>query len=178
MSKAMHVIFLSGPIGSGKTTLGRGLAEQLSAGFIDGDDFSDSDQPWYCSIHRTSKGIVAAALAMFDVCKVVVIAYPLGYVNWIYFRCKFLETGVDSIFVSLKASYEAIVDESRGRIFTPEEKMRIQAMIAEGYDQRPELMRWIPPFVRYRMAHGSRAFIGNGGVIPRSRAARSDRGWW
>lgn len=67
----------------------------------------------------------------------IVIAYPLGCINWIYFRRKFAESGASSIFVSLRASYDAIVDPRRGRAFTTEEHDRIRAMIAEGYDTRP-----------------------------------------
>ena len=37
-----HAIFLSGPIGTGKTSLGRMLAEKLGGAFIDGDDHSDA----------------------------------------------------------------------------------------------------------------------------------------
>jgi hypothetical protein len=131
-----HAIFLNGPIGTGKTTLGRALAGRLAGRFIDGDDFADPDHPWYCSILQTSKSIVQTGVAMLATAEVVVIAYPLGCINWIYFRRKFIEAGATPIFVDLRASYEGIVDERRGRSFTSEEHNRIQVMIAEGYSAR------------------------------------------
>jgi hypothetical protein len=134
---ARHAIFLSGPIGAGKTTLGRALAASLSASFIDGDDHSDPDRPWYCSILRTSRAIVTAGLAALEKRPVVVIAYPLGCVNWIFFRRRFEDAGVRSLFVSLNASYSSIVAKRRGRVFSDDEHARIQVMIAEGYGVRP-----------------------------------------
>lgn len=134
---AKHAIFLSGPIGTGKTTLGRALAERLAGGFVDGDDFSDPDRAWYCSILSTSRCIVRNGAAMLEAGGVVVIAYPLGCINWIYFRRKFAEAGASSFFVSLRATYAAIIDERRGRVFSAEEHDRIQTMIAEGYGARP-----------------------------------------
>jgi hypothetical protein len=41
------------------------------------------------------------------------------------------------LFVSLRASFEGIVDERRGRRFSTDEQARIRAMIAEGYGARP-----------------------------------------
>lgn len=136
-SMAKHAIFLSGPIGSGKTTLGRGLAARLSAGFVDGDDLSDPDRPWYCSILQTSRAIVHHASMIMDNSRVVVVAYPLGCLNWIYFRRRIAEVGATPLFVSLRASYSAIVDEQRGRLFDVKEHERIKIMIAEGYGSRP-----------------------------------------
>jgi hypothetical protein len=133
---AKHAIFLNGPIEAGKTTLGRALAERLAGGFIDGDDLSDSSQPWYCSILHTSESIVKTGGAMLRDADVVVIAYPLACVNWISFKRKFGDAGVRPIFVSLRASYSAIIDPKRGRAFTDEEHDRIQAMIAEGSGAR------------------------------------------
>jgi hypothetical protein len=134
---AQHAIFLSGPIGVGKTTLGRAFAERLSGGFIDGDDYSDPDRPWYCSVLQTSRAIVQAGMTILKSRDAVVIAYPLGCINRIYFRRKFGDAGVVPLFVALRASYPSIVDERRGRTFSSEERERIQIMIAEGYGARP-----------------------------------------
>ena len=130
-------IFLNGPVGAGKTTLGRVLAERLAGGFLDGDDFSDPGRPWYCSILQTSRAVVRASEAILEHKGVVVIAYPLNCISWVYFRRRLSESGIDSLFVSLRASYATIVDERRGRVFSPEERDRIRVMIAEGYGARP-----------------------------------------
>jgi hypothetical protein len=132
-----YAIFLGGSIGSGKTTLGRCLADNLSGAFIDGDDYSDPTKPWYCSILQTSRTIVNQASRALNDGEVVVVAYPLACMNWIYFRRKFADIGATPFFVSLSASYEKIVDGRRGRFFSPEEHERIKIMIAEGYGSRP-----------------------------------------
>jgi len=129
-------IFLNGPVGAGKTTLGRALAERLAGGFIDGDDLSDPDRPWYCSILQTSRGIVQSSLEVLQHTPTVVIAYPLSCINWIYFRRTFENAGVKPLFVTLRASFASIVDVGRGRAFSSDERGRIQVMIAEGYGSR------------------------------------------
>src|ERR1700722_1206507 len=128
-----HAIFLSGPIGVGKTTLGRGLSAAIGGGFIDGDDHADYDKPWYCSILQTSAAVVRTGNAILRSESAVVIAYPLNCLNWIYFRRKFGDTDVRTLFISLRATFAAIVSESRGRRFTEAEQQRIRTMIAEGY---------------------------------------------
>ncbi|MCP3476490.1 hypothetical protein NLM33_40475 [Bradyrhizobium sp. CCGUVB1N3] len=129
-------IFLSGPVGVGRTTLGRALAERLPGGFIDGDDFSDPSRPWYCSILQTSRAIVQTGTAILESRDVVIVAYPLSCISWIYFRRKFGECGASSFFISLRATYTAIVDQRRGRGFSSGEHDRIRVMIAEGYGAR------------------------------------------
>lgn len=132
-----RAIFLNGPIGVGKTTLGQALAERLSAGFIDGDDLSDPDRPWYCSILQTSRRVVQSGLDVLQYTDTVIIAYPLDCMNWIYFRRKFEDAGVRPVFVTLRATFSSIVDVGRGRAFSNDERDRIQVMIAEGYGSRP-----------------------------------------
>ena len=133
---ARHAVFLNGPIGSGKTTLGRGLAAALGGGFVDGDDCSDNSKPWYAGILTTSRNIVRAGFAALETKPVVVIAYPLGCSTWIYYRRKFGDAGVRAVFITLRASYENIVASSRGRVFSDWEHERIRTMLREGYDGR------------------------------------------
>lgn len=135
-SDRRHVIFLSGAIGTGKTTLGRALARALRGGFIDGDDHADPDKPWYATIKTTSARILRAALALLSEQPVVVIAYPLRRRDWIYYRRKFADAGVRPLFITLRAPLDTIIHPGRGRIFSSEESARIAIMIDEGYSRR------------------------------------------
>jgi ABC-type cobalamin/Fe3+-siderophores transport system ATPase subunit len=130
-------IFLNGPIGSGKTTLGRALARRIGGVFIDGDDYSDPGRPWYCSILRTSRAVVQASEDAFAVSDFAVIAYPLSCSTWIFYRRHIEALGARPIFINLRASYRQIVAPGRLRDFDAAEHARIQQMIAEGYAERP-----------------------------------------
>jgi hypothetical protein len=130
-------VFLSGPIGSGKTTLGRAVAVRLDAAFLDGDDYADQTRPWYGSSLSTSRRIAAAGLAACAEHPVAVIAYPLRCANYVYYRRRFTDAGHRAIFVSLRASAAAILAPSRGRSFDAGERARIAEMIAQGYAYRP-----------------------------------------
>ena len=130
-------IFLSGPIGVGKTTLGRALARSIGGEFIDGDDHSEAGMPWYCSILRTSRSVVQTTVSLLQSKPIVVIAHPLTCVTWIYYRRRFEDAGIRTLVISLRATFAAIVDEGRGRRFDDAEQKRIRIMIAEGYGERP-----------------------------------------
>lgn len=132
-----HAIFLGGPIGAGKTTLGSAFSARIGGAFIDGDDYSDPERPWHYSILRTSAAIREVGLARLTDKPAVVVAYPFNCTTWIYFRRKFEAAGVRPLFVSLQASFAAITGQDRGRSFSSKEKKRVQAMIAEGYGARP-----------------------------------------
>jgi len=132
-----YAIFLGGPIGAGKTTLGRALAEAIGGGFIDGDDHADDDRPWYACILRTSRSIVEEAKRLAAASPYVVIAYPLGCVTWIYYRRKMAEAGIAPLFVTLRASFANIVAPGRSRRFSLAEQERIRVMLLEGYAERP-----------------------------------------
>jgi Shikimate kinase len=132
-----HAIFLNGPIGVGKTTLGRALAEKLDGGFIDGDDHSEQGRPWYCSILRTSRSVLRTGLETLQDRRFVVIAYPLMCRTWIFYKRGFGDAGVHPIFVNLRASFDEIVSPARGRAFSDAERSRIAVMIREGYCDRP-----------------------------------------
>src|SRR5258708_2183176 len=132
-----HAVFLNGPIGVGKTSLGRSLAAALDAAFIDGDDFSDAGQPWYASSLRTSHAISDGILSSLASRRLIVVAYPLRYVNWIFFRRRLERAGVGASFVGLAASYEQITAADRGRRFSAAERARIKEMIEQGYGRQP-----------------------------------------
>lgn len=55
------VVFPDGPVGVGKTTLGRAVAQDPGPGFI--DDHS-APGPWLRSILRTSRIILAGCIAV------------------------------------------------------------------------------------------------------------------
>ena len=132
-----HVVFLSGPIGVGKTSVGRALAAKLDGAFIDGDDHAEPGRPWYRSIRRISTAIVETGLGLLEGRSYLVVAYPLRCTTWIYHRRKFGDAGIRPLFVTLRAPYEAIVAPRRGRSFSIAERARIKVMIAEGYADRP-----------------------------------------
>lgn len=94
-------------------------------------------RPWYASILSTSQGIVRAILEALKTRSVVVIAYPLRRRQWFYFQRTLCIAGISAHCISLHAAYTAIVAAQRQRDFSAGEHLRIQAMIAEGYGQRP-----------------------------------------
>jgi len=133
----MSVVFLSGPIGVGKTTLGRAVAASLGAAFLDGDDFAAPDRPWYASSLSTSRGILEAAQGALPKHRLVIVAYPLRCASYVYFRRRLSEAGRRTIFVTLRASYASIVRADRGRRLSRAEMARCAEMIAQGYAERP-----------------------------------------
>lgn len=131
-----QAIFFSGPIGAGKTTLGRGVAARLGAAFLDGDDYADHDRPWYASSLGTSRGIAEALLAALRQHPAAIVAYPLRCTNYLYFRRRLADAGHGTLVVNLGASYDALVNAGRGRVFSADERARIAEMLAQGYADR------------------------------------------
>src|SRR5262249_42098655 len=86
---------------------------------------------------QTSAAIVATAIGQLASRPIVIVAYPLRCTTWIYHRRRFGDLGIRTLFVTLRAPYEAIVDPVRGRKFSLAEQDRIKVMIAEGYADRP-----------------------------------------
>ena len=127
------VIFLTGPIGVGKTTLGRALAAAIGGARVEGDDFQLPDRPWHAASLRVARGIVEAVTTATGP---VVVGYPLRCIDHIYLRRRLAESGLPSLFVNLSMPAERILSTSRGRAFTDWERARIGEMIAEGYNRR------------------------------------------
>ena len=127
------VVLLDGPIGVGKTTLGRAAASQLQFGFIDGDGYSVPGD-WLRSILRTSRRIVSASEESLRTNPSVVVAYPLRCTNWIFLRETFGQMGVACHCIGLIADIASIT--VRTRRLDEKEIARSVEMIAQGYGQR------------------------------------------
>ena len=128
------VLLLDGPVGVGKSSLGRAAASRLAFGFIDGDDCSEPG-PWLRSILRTSRGIVAASQDLLRDHRAVIVAYPLRCTNWVFYHQTFARMGVRCRCIGLSADLDAIA--SRERVLGDGEMARSAEMIAQGYGRRP-----------------------------------------
>ena len=130
-------IFLMGPIGVGKTTLGRALARKLGGGHVEGDDFHQPPRPWFATSLSTSRGVLGAVLALAAEHRPAVVSYPLRCREWVFYRRRLGEAGVRFVFVSLVADEGALLAATRGRTFDAAERGRIREMIDQGYPSRP-----------------------------------------
>lgn len=131
---SLTVISFEGPVGVGKTTLGRAVAARLEIGFVDGDDCA-APGPWLRSVLQTSRRIVAACEEQLESRPAVIMAYPLRCTNWVFYRETFRRRGIAYHCVSLTADLAHITH--RARALTPDEVARSSQMIAEGYGERP-----------------------------------------
>lgn len=131
-----RVVLLDGPIGAGKSTLGRALADQFDGAFLDGDDFKTPGKPWYASSLSTCRRIQQATEDALMRKQTVFVARPVRCWEWVFFTRKCGRIGVGCVLVGLQASIEAITAPSRGREFSESECARIVEMIAQGYGAR------------------------------------------
>lgn len=136
MGKAMQraVVFLDGPIGLGKTYLGRAGAASMSLGFIDGDDHSTTGH-WLRSALRTSRRIVAASEDALHNEAAVLVAYPLRCKEWVFFSQTFERMGIACHCICLAADIAAI--SARERELDADEIARSAEMTAQGCGSRP-----------------------------------------
>lgn len=131
------IIFLNGPIGVGKTVLGRMAAVALGASFIDSDDLGDPAKRWFEQGWSTAHALIDAVLAVLRERPVVFVAKPLRARDWAFFNRRFEARGVVVRCITLTACPESILGPGRGRAFDDEERLRIHEMIAQGYGSRP-----------------------------------------
>lgn len=127
------VFMLDGPIGVGKTSLGRAAAPGLAFGFIDGDDHSAPGH-WLRSILRTSRTIVALCETTLRSRDGVIVSYPLRCTDWVFFSQTFGRMGIACHCIGLTATPDAIL--ARERKLDAHEITRSREMMAQGYGQR------------------------------------------
>ena len=131
------VIVLNGPIGVGKTTLGRLLARELGGAFIDSDDLRDPAKRWLDEVLSLTNALVRAGMEALAGSPALVVAMPLRPRDWVLLRARFRAEGVATFCVTLAADEGAIQAPARGRAFSAVERDRIAEMIAQGYAARP-----------------------------------------
>lgn len=132
-----HVVILDGPIGVGKTTLGRALAHSFAGVFLDGDDFSDPGKPWYGASLSTNRAILQASKAALLVSPAVFIAYPMRCINWVFFDRSFGLSQIPVICIGLQTSLISLTNGSRSRQLSTGEIDRSIDMMEQGYGARP-----------------------------------------
>jgi DNA polymerase III delta prime subunit len=131
------VIVLNGPIGVGKTTLGRALARELGGAFIDSDDLRDPSKRWLDQVLSLTNALVRTGMEVLASRPVLVVAMPLRARDWALLRARFRAEEVAAFCVTLAADEGAILAPARGRAFSTAERNRITEMIAQGYAARP-----------------------------------------
>lgn len=135
--QAGAVIVLNGPVGVGKTVLGRMLAQRLGGAFLDSDALRDPAKSWVEEVLAVIDRLVAAGLPLLRRRRLLVIAKPLRARDWAVLRQRFAVRGASALCVTLAATPEAILAPGRGRTFSPAEAARVRAMVAQGYADRP-----------------------------------------
>lgn len=131
---ARHVLLFDGPIGVGKSTLGKAVAGRLGFAFIDGDDHCKTER-WLASSLRTNQSIASASSSLLERFSGVIVAYPVRRTNWIFFRETFARSGYCCHCIGLIAGPDHIA--RRERQLSQAELTRSAEMIEQGYGQRP-----------------------------------------
>jgi hypothetical protein len=131
------VIVLNGPIGVGKTILGRALARELGGAFVDSDDLRDPAKRWIDQVLSLPDALVRAGMDALASRQVLVVAMPLRARDWALLQARFRAEGVAALCVTLAADEDAILAPARGRAFGAAERDRVAEMIAQGYAARP-----------------------------------------
>jgi DNA polymerase III delta prime subunit len=135
--RAQSLILLTGPIGVGKTTLGRALAARLGCRFLDADDFGREGRPWFHASLSNCRRLLGAASTAWEATRIVEVAKPLRCREWAFFRAHLAKESIRMICIGLTGDLACIADPRRGRPFSGPELSRMQVMFREGYGERP-----------------------------------------
>ncbi len=125
-----RVVWLTGPINSGKTTLGRALAGRWpGAVFVDGDDHDAPDG-------ADLAARIGAAMARIERLVLaggerLVVAYPLDAAGYARMRAV---CGAGLMVAVLAPPLAEALRDRGGRVLTAWERARIGVMYAEGFD--------------------------------------------
>lgn len=149
----MSVLWLNGTIGSGKTAVGRKLAELLPrARFLDGDDCAGPQglpdaERWRMAVDALFRAILRRGHT-----KTLVVAYPLDGTAYRRVRAACGKARRRLLVVNLAPPLRMTLQGRGGRTLTAQERARTRAMRSQGYHRRPfatvTLPNAQPPAVR------------------------------
>lgn len=133
---SIGVIHLNGPINSGKTSVGRTLAQRLTgADFLDGDDHdAPGDAPLPDRIAAAWRRIethIASAQNPW-----LVIAYPLDDAGFARLRAACDRRAARLLVVTLAPPEAVALTDRGGRVLTAWERQRVTEMYRDGYPAR------------------------------------------
>ena len=132
----MRVVWLNGPINSGKTTVGKIVAEKLGCMFVDGDAHGEESDNLTTIIavaySRIGRLIRTAAVSNQD----IVISYPMRQEDYRKILSLLAVIGADFFCVTLAPPLEIALEDRGYRPLDIWEISRIKEMYAEGYHER------------------------------------------
>jgi cytidylate kinase len=135
-SRPLTVVHINGSINSGKSTVGRVLAQTLAdARFIDGDDHAAPEHlplpvQWAFALTRIEEHIAAASF------RYLVVAYPLEQADFERIDAACRKRRARLVVVTLSPPLEVVLSDRGARVLTHEERERIVEMYAQGYQSR------------------------------------------
>lgn len=133
-----RVIFVNGPINSGKSTVAKMLAEQIpDAVYLEGAEIVSRKElslsKWIIATIMTGT-LKACELAHEG--KLAIFAFPLRDNDWKVVSGLCEHAGVDPICVTLDPGIEIALSNRDQRELSEQERQRIEEMYQEGYHQR------------------------------------------
>jgi hypothetical protein len=141
----MSVIWLNGTIGSGKSAVGKALADLLpNSRFMDGDNYAGQEhlgnaRRWRIVIDALLQAIVRRDRILF-----LIIAYPLDYEGFCRLRATCRKAQRELLLINLAPPLLMTLKGRGGRILTAWERDRIRVMRSEGYHRRPFAAATLP----------------------------------
>ena len=134
----MTVVWINGPVGAGKTAVGRALADVLpSAGFVDGDDHAGpDDHPPRARWRHATDVLIGMALRRRHPATLVV-AYPLDRFGHSRLKSACARARRSLVVVNLATPLTLTLRKRGDRELTAAERDRARVMRSEGYGTRP-----------------------------------------
>lgn len=130
------VLVFNGPVGVGKSIIGRAVAIKLRCPFIDADDLRNHEISWVTDNRKTLLRLADLVLKHIPHTDRVVGARPLRKRDLLFLQARLESHEVSVNVVTLSAGLDDILSSRRQRRLSPAEAARAKKMIEEGYASR------------------------------------------